>query len=285
MTAYVPGLCGRLKSETRTDRAGYGGRYGMTIRRRILTAAAVALAACTVAGSASASVGKVTQELEYRNIKVTLNGQELDLRNAVGDPVEPFMFGGTNYLPVRALAEALGLDVSWDGANSTVALNEPKEHVSWLADAGTLGESEVEIENAVLTWEGPEEPAIVITYRWTNRSERRVYAMEMVDETAYQDGEELRYAHINDEAVYDVDSSYKEVRPGTTVRIQAAFSLNDLATPVEFELTKQVSFLDEPDAYVYRDFNIAEMDVPPEPAAEPGTEAAPLLDPGPQEKV
>lgn len=35
------------------------------------------------------------------------------------------MFSGTNYLPVRALAESLGLNVAWDGANNTVVLTTP----------------------------------------------------------------------------------------------------------------------------------------------------------------
>ena len=85
-----------------------------------------ALLVCAMMGTAYASTGKVTRELEYRNIKVALDGQELDLRNAAGDPVEPFMFDGTNYLPVRALAEALGLKVSWNGAASTVMLTSPE---------------------------------------------------------------------------------------------------------------------------------------------------------------
>ena len=85
---------------------------------------------CALAVSVSAKVGKVTQELEYRNIKVSLNGKTLDLRNAAGEKVEPFMFNGTNYLPVRALAEALGLRVSWDDANATVVLSTPAETAS-----------------------------------------------------------------------------------------------------------------------------------------------------------
>ena len=32
------------------------------------------------------------------------------------------MFDGTNYLPARALAEALGLSVAWDGSTNTVVL-------------------------------------------------------------------------------------------------------------------------------------------------------------------
>lgn len=81
---------------------------------------------CTMVGTASATVGKVTKELEYRDISVSLDGTKLDLRDAKGNPVEPFMFEGTNYLPVRALAESLGLNVAWDGSTNTVVLTSPK---------------------------------------------------------------------------------------------------------------------------------------------------------------
>ena len=39
-------------------------------------------------GSVSAKVGKITREVEYRNIKVSLDGKTLDLRNAAGEKVE-----------------------------------------------------------------------------------------------------------------------------------------------------------------------------------------------------
>ena len=76
--------------------------------------------------AAGATSGKVQQEIEYRNIKVSLDGQVLDLRDAQGNTVEPFMFAGTNYIPARALAESLGLDVAWDGSTATVVLTHPE---------------------------------------------------------------------------------------------------------------------------------------------------------------
>lgn len=79
----------------------------------------------SLVGTAVATTGKVTKELEYRNISVTLDGKKLDLKNAQGGSVEPFMFDGTNYLPVRALAETLGLNVSWDGSTNTIVLKTP----------------------------------------------------------------------------------------------------------------------------------------------------------------
>lgn len=73
-------------------------------------------------GTAAATNGKVQKTLEYRNIGVSLDGQRLSLRDASGDVAEPFMFNGTNYVPARAIAEALGLSVSWDSRSNTVVL-------------------------------------------------------------------------------------------------------------------------------------------------------------------
>lgn len=77
-------------------------------------------------GTAAATVGKKTVELSYNNIKVTLDGKSVDLVDVNGNPVEPFMMANTNYLPVRAVAEALGLTVDWDGATHTVILSSKK---------------------------------------------------------------------------------------------------------------------------------------------------------------
>ena len=74
------------------------------------------------AGTASATISKRTVEVDYQNITVTLNGEQVNLVDVKGNPVEPFVISGTTYLPVRAVAEALGLDVDWDGATATVIL-------------------------------------------------------------------------------------------------------------------------------------------------------------------
>lgn len=73
-------------------------------------------------GTAAATVGKKTVEVDYNNIKVTMNGAPVNLVDANGNAVEPFSINGTTYLPVRAVAGALGLGVDWDGTTSTVKL-------------------------------------------------------------------------------------------------------------------------------------------------------------------
>ena len=73
-----------------------------------------------------ASTGTKTAELAYRDIKISLNGKEFTPKDAAGNVVEPFIIDGTTYLPVRAVAEALNLNVEWDNATSTVKLTRPE---------------------------------------------------------------------------------------------------------------------------------------------------------------
>lgn len=97
------------------------------MKHGFLAGVACTLLVMGLVSTAGATSGKVQKEIEYRNIQVSLDGKVLDLRDAKGNTVEPFMFGGTNYIPARALAESLGLNVAWDGATSTVVLTHPAE--------------------------------------------------------------------------------------------------------------------------------------------------------------
>lgn len=60
----------------------------------------------------------------YDDIKIVINGSEITPRDSKGDVVEPFIIQGTTYLPVRAVAETLQMDVSWDENNKTVILQD-----------------------------------------------------------------------------------------------------------------------------------------------------------------
>lgn len=80
--------------------------------------------------SALAASGAVQKEISYRDIRITLYGNEITPTDANGNPVEPFIMDGSTYLPVRAVASALGLDVGWDGATSTVILGNPDGHAN-----------------------------------------------------------------------------------------------------------------------------------------------------------
>jgi hypothetical protein len=59
-----------------------------------------------------------------RDIKIVYNGQAQFMTDTAGKVVYPISYNGTTYLPVRAVSGMLGVDVSWDGATSTVFLGK-----------------------------------------------------------------------------------------------------------------------------------------------------------------
>ncbi|MBQ7897900.1 MAG: copper amine oxidase N-terminal domain-containing protein [Clostridia bacterium] len=63
-------------------------------------------------------------QIYFRNIKIFIDGGEIVPKGSDGSVVEPFIMNGATYLPVRAVAEALGKDVAWDGKTSTVYIGK-----------------------------------------------------------------------------------------------------------------------------------------------------------------
>ena len=60
----------------------------------------------------------------YKNIKVTVNGSPVTLRDGGGKVIEPFISDGTTYLPVRAIATVFNKNIVWDGATNTVKISD-----------------------------------------------------------------------------------------------------------------------------------------------------------------
>ena len=56
----------------------------------------------------------------YDNVKINVNGTQITPTDVTGRAVEPFIYQGTTYLPVRAVAQATGYTVTWDQNTKTV---------------------------------------------------------------------------------------------------------------------------------------------------------------------
>ncbi len=67
-------------------------------------------------------------------IKIFVDGQKLNPKDANGNIVEPMIYNGTTYLPVRAVADAFGKAVYWDGETSSVYLGEVPSKQEYLVD-------------------------------------------------------------------------------------------------------------------------------------------------------
>lgn len=101
-------------------------------RTRILSLVVVAGLLCGTAFAASAVTTRMI-EANYMGIRIVVDGKEITPTDANGNVVEPFASNGTTYLPVRAIGEALGKEVTWDGDTATVYVGQvPGQADSWM---------------------------------------------------------------------------------------------------------------------------------------------------------
>lgn len=98
-------------------------------------------------------------DIFFRNIKIMIDGAEYVPTDADGNKVEPFIYNGTTYLPVRAVATAFDKDVEWDGKNATVYLGKKDrmspdtrlEKVQYSDYREDCSDSWLEIINGIVT--------------------------------------------------------------------------------------------------------------------------------------
>ena len=74
-----------------------------------------------VASANSQTAEKVNANLN-KDIKIYYNQTAQTFTDANGVEVFPISYNGTTYLPVRAISNLFGAEISWDGATNTVAL-------------------------------------------------------------------------------------------------------------------------------------------------------------------
>ena len=67
-------------------------------------------------------------------ISIFVDGNKISPKDGNGNAVDPFVVDGTTYLPVRAVSEALGKTVTWDGATATVYIGEKPGAASYMTD-------------------------------------------------------------------------------------------------------------------------------------------------------
>lgn len=90
-------------------------------KRKIILALALMLVFSTVVFAAR----KVNITVTYDNVKVVVDGRQIQFgKDSKGKQIEPFIYNGTTYLPLRAVAEAVGKQVQWDANTKTAFLGD-----------------------------------------------------------------------------------------------------------------------------------------------------------------
>lgn len=87
--------------------------------RYILLGVLVTVAVSQLCIPALAALAKKTIDV-YTGVSIYVDDAKINPKDANGNPVEVFVYNGTTYLPVRAVGEAYGKVVQWDGATRSV---------------------------------------------------------------------------------------------------------------------------------------------------------------------
>lgn len=81
-------------------------------------------AACALAVTSFAAGNMISISVDP-SVKILVNGAEFKPTDANGNDVMTFIYNGTTYAPLRALAEAYGLEVGYDAARNMATVSEP----------------------------------------------------------------------------------------------------------------------------------------------------------------
>lgn len=154
---------------------------------------------------------------------------------------------------------ACGNDSDIQDTTSTPPEQEqPNSEPTEVADSSSavFDQIAVEIKDAHLTTDYEGNPAIVITYSWTNNSDDANMAMVTTMGNAYQGGIGLETAIVMDDPNYDSNLYSTNIQPGVTLDVQQAYVLRDTTTPVQYELEQ---FLNMSDTKAVKEFDITTL--------------------------
>ena len=100
--------------------------------RAFLAGVLLTLFLVSIVPSALASGGKTISV--FPGVNIYIDDVKLDPKDVNGNPVEVFVYNGTTYLPVRAVSEAFGKPVQWDGSTNSVYVGKHSSTtpVAWL---------------------------------------------------------------------------------------------------------------------------------------------------------
>lgn len=95
----------------------------------------VCVTAVLTSGLAAFALKNQTINVATEGIKVYWDGVERELTNVNGDKVEPLLWEGSVYVPIRAMSNLAGKPVDWDGENYAVIVgNKPVAETTALKD-------------------------------------------------------------------------------------------------------------------------------------------------------
>ena len=87
----------------------------------------------TMIGPAGAALTSKMIEV-YTGMHIYVDNQELKAKDNTGRPLEPILYEGTTYVPLRAISEFLGKAVDYDGTTQTVYIGQTAAKKQYMLD-------------------------------------------------------------------------------------------------------------------------------------------------------
>ena len=103
-------------------------------------AGVVAISSFAVGAMSKSIVEKIEAELRG-DFTVVIDGTKQTFRDAEGNVVDPILYDGTTYLPVRAIGEIMGKTVYWYQDEKRIELVEASTDESLVTDADVIVDS------------------------------------------------------------------------------------------------------------------------------------------------
>ncbi len=114
-------------------------------------------------------------------VSIVVDGKKLNPTDVNGNRVEPFIYNGTTYLPVRAVANSMGKAVYWDGPSYTVYLGDMDGKLEYptvkLEDMTSIAATPITTDSLTDNYENKYQRAI--TNYWKDGYQNFEYLLNM----------------------------------------------------------------------------------------------------------
>ena len=201
------------------------------VRDFLAGALTMALVAGLAVPAGAALASKTIQVLTGSEIYV--DGVKMEPTDANGNPVETFVYNGTTYVPLRAVSEYLGKNVSWDGASQRVYIGEAPGVKQYLNTVCPPYQSSYFESHATVEMSG-RKYANAAQYGWGNKDGWALYNLNGQYETlsfdmGHLDGEVMDKGTLNiyldGNLAFSVDMEAEDLPEHYTVDLHNALQM------------------------------------------------------------